>query len=99
VRGSHDPRYFPRLDEITGAQALIVQHNAVFGRLERSVKSFTVGTVEPHADDTRSVTVSFEEPRKQMRSSVTMVPDDTRYLTVEVAGRRSTTADRMCPAI
>jgi len=80
------PDTSPRLDVITGAQALIVQHHAVFGRLARSVTSFTVGTVEPRADDTRAVTVSFEEPRKQMRSSVRMVADDTRYLTVEVAG-------------
>jgi len=70
-----------------GEQALIVQHCAVAGRIETPVRRFSVLAVAPYAQHPCSVTVEFKEPHKRGSFVYTMVPDDTRYLTIEMAGR------------
>ena len=71
---------------LTGEHATIVQHCAVFGRIETAVRTFQVSDVKPYAQYDLSVTVTFQEPRKRRRASYTMHSEDTRYLTIEVRG-------------
>jgi len=74
-------------DRLVGGYATIVQHCAVFGRIETVVREFRVGEVRPYAQYPCSVSVRFVEPRKRRPACYTMTPDNTRYLTVEAAGR------------
>jgi hypothetical protein len=68
-------------------QATIVFHSAVFGRSTQQVRWFQVSEVEPRAQDERSVTVRFLEPRKRRRCYTTLQASDySRYLTIEVNG-------------
>src|SRR5262245_39323602 len=71
--------------EHTGA-AVIVQHCSVFGTIRTPVRQFKVEDVRPYAQHKLSVTVAFLEPRKRTWCLFTMVPDGTRYLTIEVGG-------------
>jgi hypothetical protein len=71
---------------MTGGKALIIQHCAVFGRLETPVRKFTVEDVRPYAQSPISVSVVFVKPRERRAYSYTIKPDDSRYLTVEVNG-------------
>jgi hypothetical protein len=71
--------------ECTGS-ALIVQHCAVFGRLEKPVRWFKTCEPRPYAQYPVSVAVLFKEPKKRKTYFFTIVPDNLRYLTVEVKG-------------
>jgi hypothetical protein len=72
------------MSETMGGHALIVQHRAIDGRLETLVRWFKVDAVQPHAQHPVSVTVWFKEPRKRTPGAFTMVPENRRYLTIEV---------------
>ena len=72
---------------ISRDRAIIVQHCAVFGRLETPVRSFRVGEACPYAQHPCSITVSFQRPRGRRWSAFRIVPDDIRYLTIEIGGR------------
>jgi hypothetical protein len=71
----------------SGNNALIVQHCAVFGRLEAAARTFEVGPVKPYGESPCSVTVAFTRPKQRGRHTFTIVPDNRRYLTIEVAGK------------
>ena len=67
--------------------ALIVQHCAVFGRLETPVRAYCIGEPERYAQHPVSVALFFIRPRKRTSASYTLVPDNLRYATVEVDGK------------
>jgi hypothetical protein len=67
--------------------ATLVQHCAVYGRLETPVRWFEVGEVRPYAQHPVSVDVTFIKPRKRTRAYYTIKPENYRYLTAEVGGR------------
>jgi hypothetical protein len=71
---------------MSGGQATIVQHCAVFGRLETPVRKFEIRDVAPHAQHAVSVCVVFTKPGKRSSMFITVIPDNIRYLTVEVGG-------------
>jgi hypothetical protein len=73
------------MKELSG-KFVVVQHCAVFGRLETPVRWFHVSDPEPHAQHDRSVRVSFIEPRKRLRAFYRMTPGDLRYLTINDEG-------------
>lgn len=70
-----------------GAHAVIVQYCAMTGRLETPVRRFSVLAVASYAQYPYSVTVEFRERGKPRPTFFTVLPDDTRYLTIEVAGQ------------
>jgi hypothetical protein len=70
-----------------GGTAVVVQHCAVFGRLEHPVRKFHVGDVRPYAQYDRSVCISFVEPRKRNGRYIQMTPDGIRFATIEINGR------------
>ena len=75
------------MSQLSGDRAVIVQHCAVFGRLETEVRKFIVGDVRPWAQYDCAVSVSFVKPRKRRWYSYTMYPENIRYLTIEVDGK------------
>lgn len=70
-----------------GGPARLVQHSAVFGRMETEVREFRVGDVYPYGESSRSVGIDFVEPGKSQHYAFTMRTDGERYLTVEMAGQ------------
>ena len=68
--------------ERTG-KATIIQHCAVFGQLMTEVRWFKVCEPRRHAQHERAVYVNFIKPRKRVEAYYTIVPDNTRYLTIE----------------
>ncbi len=69
-----------------GGKATIIQYCAVFGRLETPVRQWSAREPAPYAQHPIAVSVSFSEPRKQRTSFFNIVPNNTRYLTVEQDG-------------
>lgn len=69
------------------SQTVVVVHCAVFGRFERRVKSFEVGSPQPLGEYPVGVLVSFVEPRQRRAEGLTIVADNTRFVTVEDRGR------------
>jgi hypothetical protein len=65
---------------MTFANAVLVQHCAVSGRLETRVRAYEVIPAPP-----QSVRVVVIEPRKRRRGAYTITADNLRYLTIEVA--------------
>lgn len=65
--------------------ALIIQHCAVFGRLETRVRWFSV-SLGPYAQYATAASVSFKEPRKKRGANCTVLPENVRYLTIEAEG-------------
>jgi len=68
-------------------QAVIVQHCAVFGRLETRVRGYEVSAPRPYAQFPVSVSVVFLEPRQRRSSLVVIKPENIRYLTIEADGQ------------
>jgi hypothetical protein len=68
-------------------KALLILHSAVNGRLEIPIRWFQVGEIRPYAQHEVSVSVLFMKPRKRTAASVTMVPENIQYLTVEADGQ------------
>jgi hypothetical protein len=70
-----------------GGPARLVQHSAVFGRVETEVREFRVGDVYRYGESSHSVGIDFVEPGKSQHYAFTMRTDGERYLTVEMAGQ------------
>jgi hypothetical protein len=73
--------------DFTYVSATIIQHCSVFGRLETPVRAYAIETPRPYAQYATSVSVAFMEPRKRRMAFYTMVPDNLRYLLIEVQGQ------------
>lgn len=69
------------------ALPLVVVHCAMFGRVERQVKSYKVGPPVPFTNYPIGLIVTFTEPRAKTDGAYTIVPGNTRYVTVEDRGR------------
>lgn len=68
-------------------KAVIVQHCAVYGRLETPVRYVDTGEVRGYAQYDRSLLVRFQRPRERRTCFIQVVPCGSRYLQVEVGGR------------
>ena len=73
--------------QLAGDHGIVVQHCAVFGRLETPVGRFWVGRPRPDARHPTSVTVVLLDPRTARRATATARTDSLRYLTIETGGR------------
>jgi hypothetical protein len=72
---------------LQGDRATLRYRSSVFGEWSRYVRKFRVYEVKPYAQHAVSVTIGFCEPRKRRWCFDTIVPDNIRYITVEVNGR------------
>jgi hypothetical protein len=70
--------------EHTGRATLIL-HSVVCGT-HRDEVVWIQARVEPHAQNPRAVGLYFRLPRKRLRASTTIDPDNIRYAQIEVAG-------------
>jgi hypothetical protein len=70
----------------SGGRAVLKRYCAVFGYHETPVRKFTVYEVEPRAQYDRSVMISWVEPRKRSSEATVIVPNDYRFMTIEVDG-------------
>jgi hypothetical protein len=66
---------------------VLIRHCAVFGVRKQVVREFKVSEVKPYAQYKVSVSISFVEPRKHRWESVTTVPDDITFRTIEQNGQ------------
>ena len=73
--------------QLAGDHGVVVQHCAVFGRLETPVGRYRVGRPRTDARHPTSVVVVFLDPRTARRATVTAWTDSRRYLTIETGGR------------
>jgi hypothetical protein len=62
--------------------ATIVQHCAVFGRIETPVRWVKTGTPQEISAFNAGVYVYLKEPRKQNSARITVEPDNTRYVEI-----------------
>jgi Family of unknown function (DUF6011) len=65
----------------------IVQHCAVFGRLETEARWVKTSDPTPYAQHERALHVYFSEPRKHKRCYFTFVPDSTRWCEILIDGK------------
>jgi hypothetical protein len=61
---------------LTGKNATIIQHCAIFGTLKREVRSFEVFEPKPYAQYPVTISVFFKEPRKRLGRSFLITPDN-----------------------
>jgi hypothetical protein len=76
-----------RDEDFIKGEALLIQHCAVMGRVETRVRAYQIGPVEPYAQYPVSVNVYFFKPRERHFAWFCLVPDNLRYLVIEVAGQ------------
>jgi hypothetical protein len=67
--------------------AMILQHCAVAGRLEPSVRAYRVWPPRAYSEHRVSVTLWFRVPQSLTRYAYVVIPDNCRYLTIEVNGQ------------
>jgi hypothetical protein len=65
----------------------IVQHCAVYGRLETEARWVQTSDPRRHAQHDRAVHVTFIKPRKRIRCFYVVVPDNCRWLEILVDGK------------
>lgn len=71
--------------DMTYTPALIIQHCALFGRLETPARAYGISPVRTGAKGPE-VSVRFIPPGKRTAAYYTMRADNLRYLTIEVQG-------------
>jgi len=67
-------------------KATLVEHCAIYGRLETPVRLIQTGEPKPHAQHQTSVTVFFKGPGRRKGRFITILPDGIRYAQIEVDG-------------
>ena len=73
--------------DFTYTTASIRQYCAMAGTLETPVRTYHIAPPQRYAQPPTSVRVYFLKPRNRSPVSYNMVPDNLRYLTIEVAGQ------------
>lgn len=72
--------------DYTYANAVIIQHCAVMGRLATPARAYQVSAPRPVTRTQTGITVSFIKPRQRRSAYYQITSDNLRYLTIEVGG-------------
>ena len=72
---------------LEGKKANIVAHSAQYGDSRTGVRMFKIYDPQPYKQYESSVSILFTEAKNRRQATITMVPDNDVYYTIEVDGK------------